>query len=475
MAVTDPTKKKRDDIPKIGVWTPDYGQTAPGGGGGAGSTGSTAPAVQPTGYAAGAAVNRVIRAPTTYNAMGESYRARGAAQETLAAPVRNFVRGLFGASPEAANAPPAPTTASAVPAGGGGGGSAPAPNRVSPAGSAATPGGALPAGGGTSAAQPARARRVIYNDGSGATYATGDGRVGQLPAGVAVVRQKDGTNAFGATGGSVAEATGATPTAAPVARTFAPVAAQTVQAPAPQAPAVAVRSLSGDVHGAEEERAGLNREIDNALLRTKPNSRGRRQYIADLLGLRRQLTGQRVDQATAFETAGAQQENAANIESAQLAQRTGEANANRTLDAARVNLDAQDRAATQQAVNQVVVDKNGTASLLRNDGTLMPLTGGDGKPFQPQEDPRVSRSVSPDAQYKVLSDRLTQLQQFGAPEGQEDSYSKEVADLQAKLSALEGGGSASASVPDAGSRKTGQIYDTPKGRLKWTGTGWVAP
>ena len=30
-------------------------------------------------------------------------------------------------------------------------------------------------------------------------------------------------------------------------------------------------------------------------------------------------------------------------------------------------------------------------------------------------------------------------------------------------------------IPPAAQRKAGQTYDTPKGKLKWTGTGWVQP
>lgn len=30
-------------------------------------------------------------------------------------------------------------------------------------------------------------------------------------------------------------------------------------------------------------------------------------------------------------------------------------------------------------------------------------------------------------------------------------------------------------VPEPAKRKVGKVYDTPKGKLKWTGTGWVKP
>jgi hypothetical protein len=32
-----------------------------------------------------------------------------------------------------------------------------------------------------------------------------------------------------------------------------------------------------------------------------------------------------------------------------------------------------------------------------------------------------------------------------------------------------------ASLPPVGERKSGQIYPTPRGPMKWTGTGWVTP
>ena len=47
---------------------------------------------------------------------------------------------------------------------------------------------------------------------------------------------------------------------------------------------------------------------------------------------------------------------------------------------------------------------------------------------------------SPATHYGHLLLTGRQLQQFGAPEGQEDAYNKQVGDLQAQLAALEGGG-----------------------------------
>jgi hypothetical protein len=31
------------------------------------------------------------------------------------------------------------------------------------------------------------------------------------------------------------------------------------------------------------------------------------------------------------------------------------------------------------------------------------------------------------------------------------------------------------SMPPVSQRKAGQVYPTPKGKMKWTGTGWVQP
>lgn len=75
---------------------------------------------------------------------------------------------------------------------------APATTPASPTGSARGRGAPPTTGGGAPTA---------IGGGAPTSYQTGDGRTGTLPAGVAVVRQPNGTNAFGATGASVATAT----------------------------------------------------------------------------------------------------------------------------------------------------------------------------------------------------------------------------------------------------------------------------
>ena len=493
MAVQDPTKKKRDEtIPKTGVYAPDYGATpaAGGGGGGVGTPATATPAPQ---------VNRTLAAPRSIGTqIGQGVRSAAGFLEDNVRRMSNATIGGIEAAANAVNYPGrvaggvvrdigsaaitgAPSANEGQPLGdplrlprfavgaqpvtstplNGRSGTAPvnrqlagapAPSPASPASPTAQParGGVSTSNSGGSAGAgviPAsRPRGTIYNDGSGATYATSDGRIGQLPAGVAVVRQKDGTNAFGATGESVAAASGASAPAGLTRALAPPPRVAAVEVSQPSAPAVYGRSLNGDVSGAERERAAMLSNIDNQLLRIKPNTRGRREFIAELLGLKRQLTGQRVDQATTLASQGAQLDNTAAIEAAQLAQRTGESNANRSLEAQRINIGAQDSVAQRDAqgrgVNQLLVDRSGNTSLLRNDGSLETLTGADGKPFQPQQDPSITRSltVSPDTQYKTLSDRLAQLQQFGPTEGQEDAYNKQVSDLQAQLKALESGG-----------------------------------
>lgn len=426
MAVQDPTKKKRETIPNTGA----YGYDVTGGGGGGGGGGSAPPApTAPTGYGAGAAVNRFLRAPTTQTAQGESYRAQGAAISSAAAPVRNFVRGLFGAAPDTA-----PAAAPAAPSRQLPGAAAPAaPNNVTV--SSARGGVSTSNSGGSAGAGviPASSRRApALRPGDVNTFTGANGVTRAVP-GMNVQPGSDAANTVAGTSPAVNRALPPAPGVTAVA------------APQPAAPAVYGRSLSGDLSGAERERAAALAGIDNQLLRVKPNTRGRREFIADLIGLKRQLTGERVDQATTLASQGAQLDNTAAIEAAQLAQRTGEANANRTLDAARINVDAQGQADRNRSASQVLIDSNGHANVLRNDGSLTPLTDAEGKPFQPQQDPQLARSltVSPDVQYKALSDQLTQLQQFGPQEGQEEAYNKQVTDLQAQLAALTSGGGAS--------------------------------
>ena len=128
------------------------------------------------------------------------------------------------------------------------------------------------------------------------------------------------------------------------------------------------------------------------------------------------------------------------------------------------------RAFDRSDISQVLVDRNGRSTLLRKDGGLSPIRNPDGSYFQAAQDPELTRTltVSPDAQYKALNDRLAQLQQFGPAEGQGQSYSKEVATLQAKLANLEAGGEGAKKVVRTGTLDGRKVIQYQDGSIEYT-------
>lgn len=223
-----------------------------------------------------------------------------------------------------------------------------------------------------------------------------------------------------------------------------------IQAQQTQATTVAVpRRLSGDLRGAEDERKRLLGDIDTELFRLGIgglNSRGKRQLYSDLLGQRAGLTSKRIDQVTGLETQGAQLDASAATESAQLQQQAAVRNADRTFSADQTNLDTQlrqqDLDAANGRVSRTLVDRDGNTSVLTEGGQLRQLTGPDGQPFRQQEDPSLLRAqtVSPDAEFKALSERLAQMQQFGRPQDAAEAkqFDTDVAQLQARMGQLTG-------------------------------------
>lgn len=264
-----------------------------------------------------------------------------------------------------------------------------------------------------------------------------------------------GPVATGGGGFAFSPSTGAAPSSA---TTQAPNA---VQAVAVEAPAVQVpRTLRGDLRGAERERAEAAERIGDQLrwMAASPaglNSRGERQLYAQLLDTQRQLTGQRVDQATTLETQGAQIDATAAGQTAQIAAGTLQSNADRALQARNFASQDADRDAAlelqRRGVSQVLTGADGTASVLRADGSLAPLTGADGQPFRQLTDPKRSGQVSPDTEYKALSDQLTQLQAFGRPEGAEGTaYDQTLAQIRARMAQLSGTGGGAQDKPPEG-------------------------
>lgn len=164
----------------------------------------------------------------------------------------------------------------------------PARNPASPASTVGDPAGGVPA-------------PRTYNDGSGQAYRTGDGRMGALPAGVDVVRQKNGTNAFGATGASVAAASGqaaAQPFGSLALPTAAPLAAQPNMAVSLQRPAVADAYNTREANAAQ---TALASKIDSEMFRNSfAAGRGSRSALdlqGQMLGTMAAIGGKQLDVA----------------------------------------------------------------------------------------------------------------------------------------------------------------------------------
>lgn len=377
-----------------------------------------------------------VAAPVTAYGAGQSARQGiGAVVNTaanvgsaIAAPNSNFLRrggefgrGLFGAEQTPAAALPAPPVAKPPVT------AAPAPViPVRPSASPASQAGAsAPAGGG---AAPFAGQ---YNAGGGATYATGDGRQGQLPAGVAVVRQKNGVNAFGATGASVAAATGQ-PQQQQVAS--APLAMPTNL----NVPGISLPSANTSrVSDAERERAALAKQIgDQADLMNFQglDTRGKRDLYASLLREQSGLT----QQAGSLAGSAAGQELGAATQAGTSTQAQVGENARAALNEAGAN---QRNQLTEQGANvralldlqkpQTITDANG--NLIQVTGSkAQPVTGPDGQPIR---GPRTAAegSITPAVSANLL------VEQLKAEQGAITPNPSRIANLQAQLQQLQSG------------------------------------
>lgn len=87
--------------------------------------------------------------------------------------------------------------------------------------------------------------------------------------------------------------------------------------------------------------------------------------------------------------------------------------AGRRFDASRFNVDTNEARDARDAVgtsfNRTLDAEDGTTSVLANDGTLTALRNPDGTPFRQLPDPSRRTTVSPDAEFKALSEELTSL------------------------------------------------------------------
>lgn len=287
-----------------------------------------------------------------------------------------------------------------------------------------------------------RSQPVIVNDGSSGAPAMPYTRppalagpsVGNaandrgLPAGISRTLDDAGNTVYSGTGASVAAAGGAPAGSTVVSpRTLPP------QVAAPDNPTrhetvgrqgVVIGNPGGPeagIYGGEAERRFQN--AIGSLLFSPGDTRSKRA-----------LTGQAIDalsssynQARGAENqsalAGQNAEAVANLQAQRNIADANEAFAGRRLDASKFNvgadLQARDLEAKQRAPFEqqpILRSLDGGTSVLRRDGSISGLTNSDGTPFR-LLDPSQRTTVSPDAEFKALSDELTALAQVPGEDG----------------------------------------------------------
>ena len=153
-------------------------------------------------------------------------------------------------------------------------------------------------------------------------------------------------------------------------------------------------------------------------------------------------------------------------------------NADRRLSADKFNAESQDtREHRRQLVElerskpfQYEQGEDGTRTIVRNDGSLTPITDANGAPAKfvaPQ------RGLSHDVAFKAFNDRAQAIES-GMGTAEEKAAALEALRQEPMFAQFVGAGQQAAAVPEVSARKAGEVYDTPKGKMKWTGTGWVS-
>lgn len=371
---------------------------------------------QDSAYAAGASLRRALSGKTSWDSMGQSYMAQGAAVSQAADPARKFARGVAGAAPDSiappaarpqikfagtdtapdamfkrpASAAPAPRTAAQLDAASAA--EVAARNKASPASSSPGVGAPEAAGGGSASGYfigSNGVRRTVNPDGSIA---------GMAPNAVPVNRQ-----AFG----------GAAPALTrrqPVASTFGLSVNDPRMNDQVTPAALSPGTLRGPDEMAEQYNAREDREARAKLASDLDSQRFRLEMIAGNPGRRGRAALQALSQ-------NAQQRAALAGNAERLSAEALQGRANRANTLANTGLEQQglDRrseqdillrrdalAAEQSGVSQVLNGENGTVSLLRRDGSVEGVRNPDGTPF---------RAPGQDRGQPTAADRLTFLRE----------------------------------------------------------------
>lgn len=251
-----------------------------------------------------------------------------------------------------------------------------------------------------------------------------------LPAGITRTVGPDGNPIYTGTGASVAAA-GGPPQGSTVVmpqRTLP----QEVVAPANQAGQYQARGRQGGIienpaNGSVADQ--ITRAMGSPSLKGSPSARA---AVANAIM-------QQAGFANAERQSALQAGDQADLQNLNNAARANENFADRRLEASKFNVESADartqNAATNSQAMQIVRGLDGTSSVVRRDGSLSGLTNADGTAFRmaPENDQRTT--VSPDAEFKALSEELASLNQMPSEEG-----SARATQIQQRMAQLTGQG-----------------------------------
>lgn len=209
-------------------------------------------------------------------------------------------------------------------------------------------------------------------------------------------------------------------------------------------------NLTGNTYAADQERKAAIAQLDNQLGNLgQLNSRGKRQFAAEVLGLKRDLTGAAFNQAGDLTKAGAE-----------INARGGEAALGADSAYDRTAAELANSSNENRLNRQFQFDNSGSPQLgadgklyLQRGGSVTPVTGADGKPFSPAVT-KAQGAVTEADQTKALNDAATEILKGVVP-GPQGYTADQIAQARAQAQQLVGGGTKSV-VREGTDTKTGK-------------------
>ncbi len=333
----------------------------------------------------------------------------------------------------------------------------------------------VPAVASNRARQPTGQRPIAHVPGSApaldtSTFVNSAGETRPAVPGVTTTKDAKGNNVYTATGDSVAaalKARGGVDPGSVNAQAFGGNQSNDAGAyPAPlytrpdiEAPST---NLAGNTYAADKERLQRINEIDAQIAALGPlNMNSKRELAGQLIALKAGLSKEAYSQQNDLTKTGATL-NQGGAEAALGANaNAAEGAANRGAEFAQ---QAAQRRAQAQQIGQVLTGADGNVSVLRNDGTLEPLNGADGKPFKAAAT-RAEGAVTPAAVLDSLTKRLSSLDDLTDKDGSQRAA------LEQQIQSLYTGGSqaAAATAPEVGTVKAGYRFKggNPADRANW--------